>query len=282
MKLGRAGHEQAEAMRPRMSAGNRMFLARGGKWTQPEWKDQIARTGWPSGATSFDFDNDGDRDIYIANGRQSGKTARDYGTHFWTQDIYTGRSNPEESTAKLFDVTLADVRSGEISWNGYEHNALLMNLGGKGFVDVAFLLGIAFEFDARSVVSDDFDGDGRMDLAVVENGMTQPGVTRQTLHVLANRFDPPGAKRHWIGVRLQGTPGVSPLGAAVTLTTPKGTQPARVVTGDSLYCQHAPVVHFGLGEGANVTAIEVRWPNGKVTKLDRPQADQYHLVSPTP
>jgi enediyne biosynthesis protein E4 len=282
MKLGREGHESLQAMRGRMSYGNRMFLARGGKYAQPAWKDQVAQTGWPSGSTSFDFDNDGDRDVYVANGRQSGRSARDYSTHFWTQDIYTGSSNPDPEIAKLFEVCLAELHGGDISWNGYEHNALLMNLGGKGFVDVAFLLGFAFEFDARSVLSDDFDGDGRMDLAVVENRMPQRGLTRQTLHLLANRFDPPGAKRHWIGVRLQGAAGVSPIGAAVTLTSAKGTQPARVVTGDSLNCQHAPLVHFGLGEAADVTAIEIRWPNGMVTKLERPQVDRYHVVAPTP
>lgn len=280
LKLGRDDREQVNRMRGSMGYGNRMFLARDGKFVEPEWKDQVARTGWSWGSTSLDFDNDGDRDLYIANGHQSGKSSRDYCTQFWTQDIYTGGSQPSENIDKLFGHCLSDLRRGEMSWNGFEHNALLMNLGGKGFVDVAFLLGVAFEFDARSVVSDDFDGDGRMDLAVVENQMPRPGLVRQTLHVLANRFDPPGAKRHWIGVRLAGAAGVSPLGAAVTLKSPRGEQPACVVAGDSLYCQHAPRVHFGLGESTEVTAIEVRWPNGKVTRLDKPAADQYHLVRP--
>lgn len=282
MKLGREGRESIQQMRGRMGYGNRMFVARDGKWGQPEWKDQVARTGWSWGSTSFDFDNDGDRDLYVANGHQSGKSSRDYCTQFWTQDIYTGDSKPNPEVSKLFGICLSDIQQGDMSWNGFEHNALLMNLGGKGFVDVAFLMGVAFEFDARSVLSDDFDGDGRMDLAVVENRVPQPGVIRQTLHLLANRFDPPGAKRHWIGVRLVGAPGVSPLGAAVTLKTPNGEQPARIVAGDSLYCQHAQRVHFGLGENPQVTAIEVRWPNGKTTTLDRPQPGRYHLATPAP
>ncbi|MEX2186112.1 MAG: CRTAC1 family protein [Pirellulales bacterium] len=280
LKLGRDDRAEINRMRGQMGYGNRMFLARGGKFVQPEWKDQVARTGWSWGSTSLDFDNDGDRDIYVANGHQSGKSSRDYCTQFWTQDIYTGDSNPNTDIEGMFGICLSDLHSGEASWNGFEHNALLMNLGGKGFVDVAFLLGVAFEFDARSVLSDDFDGDGRMDLAVVENRVPRPGLVRQTLHVLANRFDPPGPKRHWIGVRLTGAAGVSPLGATVTLKTSHGEQPARIVAGDSLYCQHAPRVHFGLGASADVTAIEIRWPNGKVTTLDRPAVDRYHVATP--
>jgi hypothetical protein len=33
-----------------------------------------------------------------------------------------------------------------------------------------------------------------------------------------------------------------------------------------------------LGEAKQVEAIEVRWPNGQVTRLDKPAVDQYHAV----
>lgn len=280
MKLRRADRPEVDAMRTRMASGNRMWLASDGKLAAAAWSDQVARTGWAFGATSFDFDNDGDRDVYVANGNRSGRSARDYGTHFWTHDVYADAPKHDELTAKLFGHCLADMHRGEVSWNGYEHNALLMNLGGKGFVDVAFLLGVAFEFDSRAVVSDDFDGDGRMDLAVVENLVPRLGVVLQKLHVLANRLEVPAARRNWIGVRLVGAAGVSPLGASVTLRTPRGKQPARIVSGDSQNAQHAARVHFGLGTSPEVTAIEVRWPSGKVTKLDRPAAGKYHFVSP--
>jgi hypothetical protein len=41
-------------------------------------------------------------------------------------------------------------------------------------------------------------------------------------------------------------------------------------------------VHFGLGEDALATEIEVRWPSGKIQKLEKIAADQIlELVEPT-
>ena len=45
----------------------------------------------------------------------------------------------------------------------------MMNLDGTAFVDVAFLLGVADQFDSRSAVSADLDRDGRVDLLVTEH-----------------------------------------------------------------------------------------------------------------
>jgi len=53
-----------------------------------------------------------------------------------------------------------------------------------------------------------------------------------------------------------------------------------VVTGDSLRAQHANQKHFGLGTVDKVEAIEVRWPNGKISRLENPAVNQYHEVKP--
>ena len=50
--------------------------------------------------------------------------------------------------------------------NGFEHNHLFLNDAGKGFRNVGFLTGSAFEFDARAVLATDLDVDGRPDLLV--------------------------------------------------------------------------------------------------------------------
>ena len=88
-----------------------------------------------------------------------------------------------------------------------------MNRRGKGFVDVAFLLGVADQFDSRSAVSADLDRDGRVDLLVTEH----LGAEGEKLHIYRNRLDTGNA---WIGVELreQGN-GVSPVGASVTVRT---------------------------------------------------------------
>ena len=44
-------------------------------------------------------------------------------------------------------------------------------------------------------------------------------------------------------------PGLSVLGAVVTVTAGGRTWSRQIVTGDSFTAQHPPQVHFGLGEG---------------------------------
>ena len=278
MGLKRDEHPDIDAMRAAMGYGNRMFLRRGDRFEEPAFKDEVARTGWSWGCSAFDFDNDGDRDLYIANGHQSGKSARDYCSTFWRHDIYLDPAQPASAVRDLLSPWMAPLRSGEISWNGYEHNALLMNQGGHGFLNVAYLMGVAFEFDARAVATDDLNGDGRVDLLVVENQRTPSGHLHQTLHVVANRFPESG---HWIGVRLREEGGGrSPVGARITVRTNKTATPsvAHIVTGDSLYAQHAPTIHFGLGTSKHVDTLEVVWPDGTTKTLASPQINTYHTV----
>jgi hypothetical protein len=215
----------------------------------------------------------------------SGNSARDYGPKFWMHDIYIGSALSPVAAAKLFDVNLGDLNRRDVSWNGFEHNKLLINQAANrtgatsgGFVDVAFLLGTAFEFDARAAASDDFDGDGRADLLVVENRSPRPGIIQQTLHLLGNRL-PSGDDRHWIGVRLDPTRGAT-LGATIVVKSALGEQPAVITSGDGWRSQQAAMAHFGLGKTKRIDSIEIHWPGGKVSKLDRPRIDAYHTVKP--
>ena len=63
--------------------------------TSPDFAAQVARTGWTWGTTAFDFDNDGDPDLFAANGHQSGESTQDYCSNFWSHDIYDGGSEPD-------------------------------------------------------------------------------------------------------------------------------------------------------------------------------------------
>ncbi|NNC89608.1 MAG: CRTAC1 family protein [Akkermansiaceae bacterium] len=284
MKANPREHEEANRMRSVMGYGNRMYLAQGGgRYEAPPFYPQVARTGWTWGSASADFDNDGDQDIYAANGHISGQTSRDYCTNFWCRDIYLMQKFEKPAIASYFE-TLPQVE--QQSWDGYQVNPLLVNQSGGGFRDFGFLLDVGFNFDCRRVVAADLDLDGRPDLLVgrIEgtSGFFHDGkseVEPPGLLVLQNTL-PEAAARHWIGVTLQGAAGVSPQGATITLETPAGRRQAVVLSGDSFLSQHPAQKHFGLGAEAAVTRIVVRWPNGAVTELEAPAADRYHPVEP--
>ena len=270
--LGRSDRPEIQEMRMRMAFGNRIYLASDGGFREPEFRAQVARTGWTWGTTAFDFDNDGDPDLFAANGHASGESTTDYCTNFWRHDIYDAKSEPDPELGKLFAEVSQDLVAGKESWDGYQKKRLLMNRGGTGFEDVAFLFGVADQFDGRSAVSEDFDRDGRVDFVVVEDH----GALGQKLHVYRNRLEAPGA---WIGVQLreQGQ-GISPVGASVVVRTPERRHVGRVVTGETLMGQHSTALHFGLGSESRVEAIEVRWPNGASQVLRDPEPGRYHLV----
>ncbi|HUG69340.1 MAG TPA: CRTAC1 family protein [Pirellulaceae bacterium] len=269
--LHRPEFEQHNKMRPMMGYGNRMYLAAEKGFRQPEFREQVARTGWSWGTTTLDFDNDGDRDIFVGNGHISGKSASDYCSIFWRHDIYAGSSKPDPVLDKMFLLVQQDFEKNKGgSWNGFEHNCLLVR-DEEGYVNLAFLMGIASEFDTRAVVSNDIDSDGRQDLLVVEASRGRPAV----LHVFRNNLV---TNSHWIGVRLIDEAGHSPLGTKITLQTDSGRQTTQIVAGNSFTSQHAATAHFGLGDRDSVRSIEVRWVDGTTYTLENPQVDSYHLV----
>ncbi|MCA9264071.1 MAG: CRTAC1 family protein [Planctomycetales bacterium] len=276
LQLGRDDKPLINQMRMAMGYGNRMMLSRsdaGPRYEQAPFNDDVARTGWSWGTSSFDLENDGDPDIYVANGHNSGKSAKDYCTRYWCHDVYEGTSAASQELFKAFGQSLQDLHQGNISWNGFEHNVLWLNDQGRSFANVAFLAGVGFEFDARGVATDDLDGDGRVDLLVVEYESAQLGDAEYRVHALQNKVEDAG---HWIGVRLdEAVTGRSPIGAVATLTVGGRDRTAQIVNGDSFSSQHAPVVHWGLGDIERVERLRVVWQDGSEWSIDTPAVDQY-------
>lgn len=279
MKLGRPELPAHNAMRLKMGYGNRMYL--GGedfKFPQPSFKESIARTGWSYGSTTFDFDNDGAPDIFVANGYQSGKSSRDFCTQFWRHDIYISSSSPDKKLDLFLKNRIMDqeLANQQISWNGYEHKFLHMNLGGKDFINTAFPMEVAYEFDARSVVSADLNNDGKMDLLITEWGWE----TDAAVHVVVNR-GLEGNTNNWFGVQLREEgKSFTPVGAKIEISAGGRKQITRIVTGDSYRAQHAPIKHFGLGKETQVDYVDVTWANGKKVRVEKPKINQYLYIKP--
>ena len=275
MKLFRDGFGEYDAKRPEMGYGNRLFLNKGDQLEQAPFNDTVARTGWSWGCTTFDFDRDGDQDLYIGNGQTSGKTTKDYCTRFWCHDLYyKPGERPDNAVGQLFKQ-FAPLFSGEmVSWNGYEHNALLMNQDGKGFLNVGFLMGVGFEFDARTVVSGDLDQDGRIDLLVEHKDIRGK---KRNLYIVRNQWQD---EHHWLGVHLRGNEAETPHGAKVSLKLSDGSRLIQhCLTGHSVWAQHPTTIHFGTGN-RTPARLTVIWQNGKETELDLTDFDKYVEVSP--
>lgn len=282
MQLGRPDFPEYNRQRSKMGYGNRMYLnrtlARGESvFSQAGFNDQVARTGWSWGSTTLDFDRDGDQDVYVVNGQTSGRTTQDYCTRYWCHDLYfKAEDRPDEAIKQFFGGMATMFDGNKISWNGYEHNALLMNLDGKGFTNVGFLMGCASVLDSRAAVSGDLDLDGRVDLIYEHNDIRNG---KSGLHFLRNQWED---EHHWIGVHLvpnSTCPSTQGAKVAVQLADGRILLQHRL-TGHSVWVQHSDTLHFGVGKQSDVKQIGVYWPNGVRSRLQSPAVDQYHVLSP--
>ena len=266
LQLGRKDFPDHNRVRKHMGYGNRMYLRGQDGFMQAGFNASVARTGWSWGSTTLDFDRDGDPDIYVANGQTSGRTTRDYCTRYWCHDLYYQSETRPKEAIKDFFGKMAPLFSGEsLSWNGFEHNALLMNVDGEKFVNVGFLMNCGSVLDSRATLSGDIDLDGKVDL-VFEHRETREN--KSHVHLLKNNWQD---EHHWFGVHLPH----STYGAKVRVTLTNGkTLIQHHVTGHSVWAQHPNTLHFGLGKN-KVESVEVLWPSGKTTTLTNPKVDAY-------
>lgn len=220
--------------------------------------------GWGWGAKFFDYDHDGDLDIFTVNGFiTAGEGNYWYDLASWT---VTGQDS-------------ADARNwpaiGNRSFSGNETARFFRNDGMYVFTERAAQVGLDVKRDGRGVITFDYDNDGDLDVYI------------------ANQDQPPNLfrnnapnKNHWLMVKLETDPatGVNrdAIGARVTVLTSEGLQFRERDGGNGYSGQSDPRIHFGLGAQTLVELLEVRWPDGGLQYLENVPADQLVTVKQDP
>jgi hypothetical protein len=79
----------------------------------------------------------------------------------------------------------------------------------------------------------------------------------------------------WIDFELEGaSSNRSAIGAEVKLFW-DGRQQVQQVSGGSGFCsQNQRRLHFGLGKNPQIDRAEIRWPSGKIDKIEKPAVGQ--------
>jgi hypothetical protein len=155
---------------------------------------------------------------------------------------------------------------------------LFLNQGDGTFTDVAPTLGgiLAQPMLARGIASADYDRDGDLDLALVENGAA--------LHLWRNDLRTPAQPApHFLRVRVQGsTSNRDALGTRLVALVGRQRQERRIRSGSSYLSASEPIATFGLGSATRVDTLWVEWPNGVRQQLANVDANQELTLTELP
>jgi len=148
----------------------------------------------------------------------------------------------------------------------YREPMLLARNTGKKFVDVSSISGDVFRepWVGRGMAIGDIDNDGRIDAVVGTNG--------GPIHILRNETI---TANHWITLHLTGhKSNRDGIGAVIKVTTAQGSQWVTATTSSGYLSASDPRVHFGLGDSAVASSIEITWPSGIVQTLTNVKTDR--------
>lgn len=161
------------------------------------------------------------------------------------------------------------------SFSGYERNPFFINLGGKGFANIAGLLGADFDDDSRAVATADWDHDGDLDLWVTNR--TSPRV-----RLLRNNHP---RHKESLTVRLVGNgtrTNRDAIGARIKIwpeSHPERRQIRTVRAGEGFLAQSSSWVHFGLGKTENTLSVQIAWPGGETETLNGLEAGKRYIIN---
>lgn len=197
-------------------------------------------TGWSWDADFFDFDNDGDDDLYVLNGMN------EFNLYSSENPYYT---DPLENKKRNVYIPVSTKES----------NVFFVNDGGR-LQNYSRESGAALLGNSRSAAYFDFDQDGDMDI-ILNNYHEASVLYRNNSERFAN---------NWLKVKLVGDPkqGVSrdAIGARMIVTTKNGNKVWREVHGSIGYMSvHPKEQHFGIGKQKKADLLVI-WPNGKRMK----------------
>jgi hypothetical protein len=208
---------------------------------------KVQETDW-SWATLFaDYDNDGWKDIYVANGFPKDVTDRDF----------------SDFRASAGTVASADVLLSHIP-EVKSPNFLFRNTGNLDFEDVTGEWGLKIPSFSNGAAYADLDNDGDLDL--ITNNIDDPAF------IFENRSN---TGNHYLRVKLKGSEkNPDAFGASVSLKFDDQIQQLYLLSGRGYLSKSENTLHFGLGERTEVPSVEVTWPDGKKTMVNNVSADQ--------
>lgn len=204
-------------------------------------------TGWSWDADFFDFDNDGDEDLYCLNGMN------DFSVYSSENPFYFERE--EES------------KSIEYAQSDREKNVFFVNENGM-LTNQAEAYSLDLNSNARSASYFDFDGDGDLDI-IINN-------YHEKASLLENKAS---QENNWIKIKLFGNPLANINNDAIGSTLLVNGSIWREIHSTTGYLSvHPKQQHFGLGN-LKKTSVAIIWSNGERFFIDGLETNKTYTIT---
>jgi hypothetical protein len=218
-------------------------------------------TDWSWASLLADFNNDGNKDIFITNGYGRDMTNRDFVKFYGNERLKYLRGEKSDNMFRMLQsIPVTPL-----------HDYLYLNNGNLQFSDVSLASGFDKPTLSNGAAYADLDNDGDLDLVI--NHLNAPA------EIYRNMLVENGNGGNWVQFNIKGKGHNSyAIGAVVNVYTPKGLMKLENYPVHGFQSSMHVPLHTGL-PSSQIDSVVIRWPDGKIETLMTVKANSTNNIS---